>query len=173
MAVRGSILYFVIADLAGIDPMYQFSLAYVKRLFNSAIEKSEPAPSQEERLKVLINNISKNIYTTVSRGLFEMHKLIYSFLITTSIMRNSDSIKMAHWNLLLRGAGPMEPAALERRPQNPDLRIITDLNWDLLFNAEVMDPEIFPNLCKSIVDNWDSWHDWATLSEPHLSSYPG
>lgn len=34
VAVRGSILYFVIADLAGIDPMYQYSLGYVKRLFN-------------------------------------------------------------------------------------------------------------------------------------------
>lgn len=30
IAVRGSLLYFVIADLAGIDPMYQYSLAYVK-----------------------------------------------------------------------------------------------------------------------------------------------
>ena len=30
ISVRGSILYFVIADLAGIDPMYQYSLAYVK-----------------------------------------------------------------------------------------------------------------------------------------------
>ena len=34
VATRGSILYFVIADLAGIDPMYQYSLSYVKRLFN-------------------------------------------------------------------------------------------------------------------------------------------
>ena len=38
VAIRGSILYFVIADLAGIDPMYQYSLVYVKRLFNKAIE---------------------------------------------------------------------------------------------------------------------------------------
>lgn len=28
VAIRGSILYFVIADLALVDPMYQFSLAY-------------------------------------------------------------------------------------------------------------------------------------------------
>jgi dynein heavy chain len=40
VAVRGSILYFVIADLAGIDPMYQYSLVYIKRLFNKAIEMS-------------------------------------------------------------------------------------------------------------------------------------
>jgi dynein heavy chain len=34
VAVRGSVLYFVIADLAKIDPMYQNSLQYVKALFN-------------------------------------------------------------------------------------------------------------------------------------------
>ncbi len=33
VAERGSIIYFVIANLAGIDPMYQYSLAYFLRLF--------------------------------------------------------------------------------------------------------------------------------------------
>ena len=50
VAIRGAILYFVIADLAGIDPMYQYSLTYVKRLFNTAIEKSEKNDDLEIRL---------------------------------------------------------------------------------------------------------------------------
>jgi len=58
VAIRGSILYFVIADLAGIDPMYQYSLTYVKRLFNSAIEKSEKNDDLQIRLNILINNIT-------------------------------------------------------------------------------------------------------------------
>ena len=41
VAERGSILYFVIADLAGIDPMYQYSLSYFLRLFTSIITQSE------------------------------------------------------------------------------------------------------------------------------------
>ena len=32
-ATRGSILFFVVADLAGINAMYQFSLAYFARMF--------------------------------------------------------------------------------------------------------------------------------------------
>jgi dynein heavy chain len=63
VAVRGSILYFVIADLEGINPMYQYSLGYVKRLFNNAIEQSPKAPTQEERLDILIDNITKNLYS--------------------------------------------------------------------------------------------------------------
>jgi dynein heavy chain, axonemal len=38
VAIRGSVLYFVIADLSKIDPMYQYSLAYIKKLFNTAIK---------------------------------------------------------------------------------------------------------------------------------------
>lgn len=40
VAIRGSILYFVIADLAFINPMYQNSLAYIKSLFKKAIAQS-------------------------------------------------------------------------------------------------------------------------------------
>ena len=43
VAERGSILYFVIADLAGIDPMYQYSLSYFLRLFTKIIQTSEKA----------------------------------------------------------------------------------------------------------------------------------
>jgi len=107
VAVRGSILYFVIADLSGIDPMYQYSLGYVKRLFNSAIDKSEKKDNLDERLNLLIKNITSTLYTNVSRGLFEAHKIIFSFLITSSINRRMEKIKETHWNILLRGAGPI------------------------------------------------------------------
>ena len=39
ISVRGSIMYFVIAQLSSIDPMYQNSLVYVKKLFNETIVK--------------------------------------------------------------------------------------------------------------------------------------
>jgi len=87
VAVRGSILYFVIADLAGINFMYQNSLDYVKQLFKRAIAESPAAETIEERLDVLIDRITKILYTNVSRGLFEADKLIYSMLIALAIKK--------------------------------------------------------------------------------------
>lgn len=103
VAIRGSILYFTIADLSGIDPMYQNSLAYVKSLFNKAIEQSPKANDIEERLSILIDRITRMIYTNISRGLFEKDKIIFSFLITAGILRNSKKIDEGIWNILLRG----------------------------------------------------------------------
>jgi dynein heavy chain len=40
VARRGSVLYFVVSDLALIDPMYQYSLEYFSRIFNKRLEKS-------------------------------------------------------------------------------------------------------------------------------------
>ena len=44
VAVRGTILYFVIADLAAIDPMYQYSLKFFKSMFEYCLRN---APSME------------------------------------------------------------------------------------------------------------------------------
>jgi len=85
VSVRGSILFFVIKDLSLIDPMYQYSLQYIKRLFNQAMQNSEESTDPKKRLANLINMITKTIFINVCRGLFEAHKLIFSFLIASSI----------------------------------------------------------------------------------------
>lgn len=38
-----------------------------------------------ERLKLLNDNITKVIFNDICRGLFESHKKLFAFLITTSI----------------------------------------------------------------------------------------
>jgi len=137
VAIRGSILYFVIADLARVDPMYQNSLAYVKQLFNKAIELSPAADTIEQRLEILIDKISRIIYTNISRGLFENDKIIYSFLIATSIKRNAKKIDEAIWNILLRGPTVMTVEESAGKLNSPDPELIPNLPWDTLYSAEL------------------------------------
>ncbi len=67
VAVRGSVMYFVVAVLADIDPMYQYSLKYFNQLFNMCIENSEKAPDLETRLDILLKNTTSSVYTNVAR----------------------------------------------------------------------------------------------------------
>jgi len=110
VAVRGSIIYFVVADLANINAMYQNSLQYVKALFNKAIDNSPSASTLEDRLDSIIETVTKLIYTNIARGLFEKDKLVYSFLLATSIRRQAGVIDTLSWNHLLRGAMPFTKA---------------------------------------------------------------
>ena len=92
VAVRGTILYFVIADLALIDPMYQYSLAYFARLFNTVIDNSPKADNVQERIGILLTSITDFVFMNVCRGLFNAHKLIFSFLITSQMLRKQGDI---------------------------------------------------------------------------------
>lgn len=60
----------------------------MKQLFNKAIAESPQADTIEERLEILIDRITRILYTNVSRGLFEADKLIYSMLIASAIKKN-------------------------------------------------------------------------------------
>jgi len=60
-------MYFVVASLAEIDPMYQYSLKYFSQLFNMCIEQSEKSSDLARRLSILLNKITKSVYTIIAR----------------------------------------------------------------------------------------------------------
>lgn len=49
IAVHSAILFFSIADLANIEPMYQYSLTWFINLFISSIESSDKSDDLEQR----------------------------------------------------------------------------------------------------------------------------
>lgn len=104
IAVRGSIIYFVIASLANVDSMYNYSLEYFSKLFNQRLEKSEPNSALDKRVKILIQDITISFYEKISRGIFEQDKLLYAFLITINILIAEDTVTMEEWNYFLRGS---------------------------------------------------------------------
>ena len=95
-------------------------MSYVKQLFNTAIAQAPARDTIEERLAVLIDKITRLIYTNVSRGLFEKDKIIYSFLIITSILRQAKKIDEAIWNILLRGPTVFTPEEAAAKLDTPD-----------------------------------------------------
>lgn len=104
VARRGSVLYFVIADLALMDPMYQYSLEFFSRLFNRRLDKSEKSDKLDTRLSILIHDVTESFFINICRGLFEKDKLLYAFLNASSILRRSGAISIDEWNFFLRGS---------------------------------------------------------------------
>ncbi|XP_023013028.2 dynein heavy chain at 16F isoform X2 [Leptinotarsa decemlineata] len=125
VATRGSVLYFVVAQLAEIDPMYQYSLKYFNQIFNNVIETSEKSDDLSLRLVILHKGITLAVYTNISRGLFEKHKLVFSFMLCVSILQENGTISDAQWNFLLRG--PVGSKGI--LPKKPDVPMVTDAMW--------------------------------------------
>ena len=100
-----SVLFFTIRDLANIDPMYQYSLAWFISLFVRAIHTSgeekqtEPAEVDlDERLKIIAEHFTYSLYQNVCRSLFEKDKLLFSFLLDCRIMGSVDDCR---WRSLI------------------------------------------------------------------------
>ena len=147
-------LYFVISDLALIDPMYQFSLSYFKKLFLSAIETAEQAEEQEVRIGNLSESITKLMFTDICRGLFESHKKIYSFLMCTAIRRQNESITFESWNYLVRGTTKVASTP------NPDPSFFTLAGWNFISYVEEAYPEL-KGIVGHLKANLQKWKDFT------------
>jgi dynein axonemal heavy chain len=97
VAERASSLYFVVANLAKLDPMYQYSLLYFSKLYERRIELSDKSDNLNERLQLLLDDITTNVYRNICRGLFEKDKLAFAFqmAIETARSRHSAHLRKA------------------------------------------------------------------------------
>ena len=102
-AVRGSVLYFCVADMAGIDSMYQFSLQWFKGLYVQCIRTSQPSQEITTRLQSLNDFLTYQVYKNVCRSLFERHKMLFSFLVAVRILQQDDVMDPTEWQFLISG----------------------------------------------------------------------
>lgn len=102
----------------------------------------------------------------VCRGLFQAHRLIFSFLICTAIQQQAQAITTAEWNFLLRGAqaGPVT------RP-NPATAVLTPAAWAALSALEDVLP-VFRGLTRSMTLEAQAWIKWLQSAAPYLTPLP-
>ena len=90
-------------DMGRIDPMYQFSLDAYIELFSNSIDKSLKHPRLEERIQYLNDFHTFAVYQYTCRGLFERHKLLFSFQMCAKILEAAGKLNLDEYNFFLRG----------------------------------------------------------------------
>lgn len=103
VAFRASILFFCVADLASVDPMYQYSLQWFINLFVAGIDNAEKSDNLDLRIKALNDFFTYSVYLNICRSLFEVHKLMFSFLLCVRILQGDNKVNAAEWRFLLTG----------------------------------------------------------------------
>ncbi|KAG9269584.1 dynein heavy chain 12, axonemal [Astyanax mexicanus] len=165
IAKHSSILFFSIADLANIDPMYQYSLNWFVNLYINSIQDSNKSKILEKRLRYLINHFTYNLYCNVCRSLFEKDKLLFSFLLCSNLLLAKKEIEYAEFMFLLTGG-----VGLQNNVPNPDPNWLQDKSWDEICRAS--DLPGLQGLRQSFIKNPESFLPIYDSKEPYNTPLP-
>ncbi|XP_048885226.1 dynein axonemal heavy chain 2 [Brienomyrus brachyistius] len=167
-ARRASILFFVLNDMGLIEPMYQYSLDAYIDLFNLSIEKSQHSYKLEERITSLNDYHTYAVYRFTCRGLFECHKLLFSFHMCAKILEAADKLNMDEYSFFLRGGLVLDK---EGQMDNPCSSWLPDSSWDYVTELDKL--ANFHGLVDSFEQYPQDWHGWYTSTEPERTPFPG
>ena len=112
--ILGAILFFVLSDMATVSPMYQYSLANYLEVFKISLKKSIPDSILEKRLRNIIDTLTYNVYNYACTGLFEKHKLLYSFQMTVQIELNEGRVNQDELNFFIKGNISLEKSKRQK-----------------------------------------------------------
>ena len=166
VAKRASLLYFVIADLGDVDPMYQYSLPWFTQLFVRGIAAAKPAKELNDRIVNLNDYFTFSVYNNICRSLFERHKLLFSFILCVKILQGDDLIDGQQYRFLLSGISTSHVNA----PLPSSNGWLQQNIWsDLMDLAGLERFKKIPEAFDRYIADWQAIFD---SSEPHKAEFP-
>mmetsp|Transcript_46773 Transcript_46773/g.83798 ORF Transcript_46773/g.83798 Transcript_46773/m.83798 type:complete len:4084 (-) Transcript_46773:846-13097(-) len=163
VSTRGSLIYSVIANIGGLEHMYQVSLQAYKKVFNQTMERTDKNDDVGLRIEALIVSITMASYVVICRGLFERDKLLYAFLMAIEILKHKQVVQDAAWDFFLRGSGlkpdGSEPPGWLPMPMWMELKGLSKI-------------EGFENILSHLKQYDAKWKVWFQDDNPHLLPLP-
>ncbi|TPX37396.1 hypothetical protein SeMB42_g06902, partial [Synchytrium endobioticum] len=168
VAKCGAILYFVLSELSAINPMYEYSLSAFLEVFAGSLSKSKPDPVLSRRLVKIMDTLKYAVYNYACTGLFERHKLMFSFQMCIRLMDGDGLIDPAELNFFLKG-----DISLESPREGKPAKFMTDQGWKDVTKLATINP-IFMQLPDHLKNDKmkQAWADWVALDAPELSLSP-
>lgn len=167
-AAHSAAIYRTLAGLPIVNPMYRFSLEWFVHLYVRSIETSNRSIVLQKRLDYLKQAFTNNLYESVSRGLFERDKLLYSLILYIKIMLDAKSISREEVNFFLTGDsavnGTRIPPKTAPHP-HPGFDWLTEKSWkEICKVSETLEP--FKNFPQSFCADFLPWKFYYELENP-------
>eukprot|EP01012_Entosiphon_sulcatum_P023110 TRINITY_DN280_c0_g1_i1.p1 TRINITY_DN280_c0_g1~~TRINITY_DN280_c0_g1_i1.p1 ORF type:complete len:2686 (+),score=823.42 TRINITY_DN280_c0_g1_i1:5663-13720(+) len=167
VAIRGSVLYFLIVEMSLVNPMYQTSLNQFLILFDAGIDKSERHQLTSKRIEAISSFTTFSIFQYIGRGLFEVHKLLFVLLMACKIEMRAGSLPTQNFQVLLKAGAALNMAEVRPKP----FPWIPDKAW---LNCIALSDTIkaFKNLPDLIQRNDGMWKYWWDQEAPERTKIP-
>ncbi|KAK1931064.1 Dynein heavy chain 6 [Phytophthora citrophthora] len=170
VAVRGAMLFFVIADLPEIDPMYQFSLEYFSRLFKMSLNEAPLKHDLPARLESLKHHITLAVYRNICRGLFQAHKQLLALVVCLKIMVSAEEINLSDLSLLDMATVNINGSSETGCTENSD-NASGEVDSVLLALSRIQ--PVFSKVLDVYYRDNAAWSIWYESENPYLNHFPG
>lgn len=154
VAERGSIMFSVLADMATVNSMYQYSLISYVKVFVYSLKRSLPDPVLTKRLKNIVPMLTKNVYDYGCTGIFERHKLLFSLQICVKIEQNLGNVRQEQLNFFIKGS-----MALEKSVKSNPTRWLPQTGWEDVLKLTNDFPDKFEQLPEELRDYAEDWKE--------------
>jgi dynein heavy chain len=168
VATRGSVLYFSIVEMQGVNDMYQTSLAQFLELFMRSMDVAEKASLASKRVNNIIDSMTYLVYRYINRGLYEPDKLLFVFIVTLKILVSAGMISPSEVSLFLRGGAALDINSERKKP----FAWLSNESWLNALALSKSYPSFFKALPDSIAKNEALWRRWYEDNEPEAQNIP-
>ncbi|XP_064619187.1 dynein axonemal heavy chain 10-like isoform X2 [Lineus longissimus] len=166
-AKRGAILFFVLSEMSTISSMYQYSLASYLDVFELSLKKSLPDAIVQKRLRNIMDTLTHNVYNYGCTGIFEKHKLLFSFQINIKLEMDEGRVKQDELDFFIKGN-----IALEKAKRTKPFKWFPDEGWEDCVRLTEIAPEAFGTLLDDIEKNETAWKTIFELDAPESAHLP-
>jgi dynein heavy chain, axonemal len=167
VAARGSVLYFLIAEMRAVNVMYNTSLAQFILLFEASMVKSEKASLASKRIHNIIEFLTYSTFCYICRGYFERHKMLFGLLLSIKILMQSGVLSQEHFDCFVKGGAALDINQVRKKPKE----WISDLAWLNVINLSNTIPA-FRDIPESIARSDVAWRQWSDLEAPEQGRIP-
>eukprot|EP00768_Dysnectes_brevis_P002834 gnl/Dysnectes_brevis/2072_a2396_807.p1 GENE.gnl/Dysnectes_brevis/2072_a2396_807~~gnl/Dysnectes_brevis/2072_a2396_807.p1 ORF type:complete len:4631 (+),score=1942.19 gnl/Dysnectes_brevis/2072_a2396_807:116-13894(+) len=166
VATRGSILYFLITELALVNHMYQTSLGQFLVLFDQAISEAATSPITSRRINNIIDHLTFKVFAFISRGLFESDKLLFVLQLCLKIDMQAGRISPQEFQAFIKGGAALDINNVRMKPSS----WIPDIAW--LNVIALSELSTYAALPSQIADREAVWRAWYDQETPENSDLP-
>eukprot|EP00937_MAST-01D_sp_MAST-1D-sp2_P000693 g693.t1 len=166
VAYKTQVLFFCIAELCNIEPVYQYSLTWFINLFISSIRNSKKTNDVPQRLANIDEHYKLSLYRNICRSLLEKDKLLFSFLLTVDILSSEGHVDHDEWYFLLTGG-----VAVGENPHPNPTEWLSAKGWAEA--CRLSDLAAFSGLREAFSQHEKTWHAMYDAADPHVFPFPG
>ncbi|VEL09035.1 unnamed protein product [Protopolystoma xenopodis] len=102
IAARGSLLYFLISELSGVNPMYHTGLVQFLHLFDLSMARSEACPVTSRRISSIIQYMTRSIWAFSVRGMYKMDRTLTTLMLALRIDLHRKAIRHEEFLVFLQ-----------------------------------------------------------------------